>query len=278
MSVWTPFINNFKHKKLPTSNQADLLTNLAEFDDTVAMLATSFKTKPSYGGAKWGWMPLISDIIATNDAANKCKEASLSGGTITSKYSANFGIQKNSVVIPYYGGTFRHEWDVKVKFRGHVSYENDILAYYDFVGFHPSPKLAWDLVPLSFALDWVLPIGDILKDLSTRVSGHKGWVKSVNFTGWRVITAKCTEVCLTPPKDYAGCFYHASEVGNITYVTRDFLNGVALEQKTIPPSIDALKTPTWEQAFDLTYLSEAFYQRGKKLLAPHVYKKKRKGT
>lgn len=265
MYCWTSFVNNFKHKKLPTSNQADLLTNLAELDDTIAMLARP--KVPSYGSVKWGWMPLISDIMAANDAANAVKSSYLDGNRRTSRYNATHTIVKNSVDVMRNEHTYFHHWEVKVKHVGTVTYENDILAFYDYMGFHPSPKVLWDIVPLSFAIDYILPIGDMLKALSPT----KGWVKSVNFTGWQVITATVTEVCKAYPRWSKG----PAEGCTRTYVTRTYLSGSALEQKTIPRSISPLKYPSMEQIFDLSYLAEAFNNRTKKILSPHVYRKRK---
>lgn len=269
MYVWQSYVNQLNHKKLPTSNQADILTNLAEFDDTVAALANPLKTL-SYGGVKWGWMPLISDINAVNDAANAVKNSYLDNDGRTSKYSSSHRIQKTSPKMDYLGGTVEHRWDVTVRYSGTVTYDNDILAFYDYMGFHPTPKVLWDIVPLSFAIDYVLPIGETLK----RMSPAKGWVKAANFTGWQVITAVCTEKNITPPLWYRGCNYQV-DLPPITYVSRNYCSGLALEQKTIsrnPPDF-----PSLEQIFDLGYLAEAFYNRGKKLLSPHVYRKKRSG-
>lgn len=262
---WTPFVSLFKHKKLPTSNDLDLLTSLAEFDDTVAMLARP--TKPTYGSVKWGWMPLVSDIMAVNDAAAAVKASHLDGNRRTSSYNATHQIQKNSVDVIVNDNTYFHQWDVKVKHIGSITYENDILAFYDYMGFHPSPKILWDLVPLSFAVDYILPIGDMLK----AITPSKGWVKSANFTGWVVITAKVTEKC----KPNESWISMPTDLCERTFVTRTYHSGIALESKQIPRSIQPLKTPTYEQIFDLTYLADAFYQRAKKILSPHVYKKKK---
>lgn len=263
-NCWTPFVHSFKHKKLPTSNDADLMTAFAELDDSIAMLARP--SKPSYGSVKWGWMPLISDINAANDAACAVKASYLDGNRRTSRYNATHNITKNSVDVTRNEHVYYHKWDVKVKHIGQVTYQNDILAFYDYMGFHPTPKLFWDLVPLSFAIDYVLPIGDMLKALTP----SKGWVKSVNFTGWQVITATVTEICKTYPSWAKG----PKECCTRTYVTRNYLQGTALDQITIPKSIEPLKEPSLEKIFDISYLAEAFHKRTKDILSPHVYRKR----
>lgn len=263
-NCWTSFVGLLKHKKLPTSNQADLMTAFAELDDSIAMLARP--SKPSYGSVKWGWMPLISDINAANDAAAAVKASFLDGNRRSNRYNATHTINKNSVDVVRNEHVYFHKWEVKVKHVGMISYENDILAFYDYMGYHPSPKLFWDLVPLSFAIDYILPIGDMLKALTP----SKGWVRSANFTGWQVITATVTEICKSYPSWSSGPKVACSQ----TYVTRTYLHGSVLEQKTIPRS-PSLKTPSLEQIFDIAYLTEAFFNRTKKILSPHVYRKRK---
>lgn len=271
MFVWTPYVNQLKWKKLPTANQADLMTAFSELDDTIAMLGKNVIKSASYGGYKWGWSPLIGDIMAVNDCANNVKESYLDGTRRSSKYRAKHVIRKNSPIISHRGGKVRHEWEVSVSYKGTVTIENDVLAFYDYMGFHPSPKLFWDWVPLSFAVDYVLPIGDMLK----QITPSKGWTKAANFTGWQVIHAVCKEVIVENPFHNGNRFLYEMPSPSQLFVSRTFVNNFALEQKTIPAAIDPFKVPTWEQAFDLSYLSEAFYNRGRKILSPHIYRKRR---
>jgi hypothetical protein len=259
--VWTSYIHNLNVKKLPTSNQADLLTFLAEFDDSVAMLSTKLVSSLSYGGVKWGWMPMVSDIMACNTAGNNVKNSILEGSRRTAKYKTSYNIRKNTGDINVSGGSLYHEWDVTVKFSGSISYENDILSFYDYMGFHPTPKLFWDLIPLSFAIDYILPIGDTIQ----RITPSKGWVKAANFTGWRVITARVREKWKQPPRDYNKCSFNANAAIS-TYVYRDYLDGVTLEEKKVPRDPKGLNSPDLSQLFDLAYLSNAFYGAGHRAL------------
>lgn len=269
-SSWSfvePYLNRLKWKKLPTSNQADLLTNLAELDDTLLMMSKNIRKSASYGGVKWGWLPLVNDIMAANDAANSVKNSVLDGNRRTASYRVNDTFTVVTQPLPSVIGTVKHSWDVKVKYRGLITYENSPLAFFDYMGFHPSPKLLWDIIPLTFAIDTILPIGDMLKALTPA----KGWTKSANFTGWRVIDATVTETLVKIRPDYATVPKYPS----VRIVQRDYLDGVAFAEKRVLKTIEVLKTPTWEQAFDLAYLSEAFYNRGKKLISPHVYRRRK---
>lgn len=254
--------NRLNWKKLPTSNQADILTALAEFDDTIAMFGKKLASSLSYGGYKWGWTPLLSDISAINDAANNVKNSVLDGNRRSAPYNATDAYTAKST--PFWDGGYevRQTAEVKVKFTGEISYENDICSFYDFMGFHPSPKLLWDLVPMSFAIDYVLPIGDALSNITP----SRGWVKYANFTGWRVTTVKLsTERVpkLGPNGQKPNVSLKSSTITTEDKrVSRSYCRSLTLEQKDIKKDL-SFKMPTIEQAFDIGYLANTLV-RGRK--------------
>lgn len=257
-----PFLNRLNVRKIPTHNQADLLTNLAEFDDTLLMFSKNLGKSVSYGGYKWGWAPLVGDIMAVNDAANAVKKSTLIGSTRSSRYVTVDKFTVKSVPFPSPHGTVQHTWEVRVKYSGDISVENDILAFYDYMGFHPSPKLLWDLVPMSFAIDYILPIGDMLSNLTPA----RGWTKSANFTGWRVIKATVTEKLLVVRSDYKSIAARPP----IEFTLRDYLSGVAFHQKLVPKLIEPIKWPSLEQAFDIGYLANTLLSGPKNQKSPKV--------
>jgi len=252
--------NSFDWRALPTSNAFDLLQALAGLDDTIAMFGKKLAASASYGGYKWGWTPLMSDISAVNNAANRVKDSFLDGNRRRNSYNRTTGFKrtrKYENLFNCYDVT--HNWDVKVKRRGYVEYENDILSFYDYLGFHPSPKVLWDIVPFSFALDWVLPIGDMLE----RISPPKGWVKAVNFSGWQVVTAKLTETTKLSATSSVLTFADFSASAKI--VTRSALRSAPLIEQKIPAKpVELLKLPSLSQAFDIGYLANTFANGRKK--------------
>lgn len=239
------FENSLNWKKLNSSNEAGLLQNLAELDDTVAMFGKKLLSSVSYGGYKWGWAPLLNDVSAVADTVKRC---SRNPPGLPQPYSDENTITK-SVSVPHRGGVFTHTWELKTKYEGFVSTELDILSYYDFIGFHPSPKVIWDLVPLSFAVDYVLPIGDMLD----RISPTQGWVKAANFTGWKMTTATVTEKL---SGTISGWHSYNHEAKRRTF-SRSWVSNFALEQKTAHKEI-GLKWPTFTQILDYAYLAKTF--------------------
>lgn len=242
--------NSLNWKKLSTSNEAGLLQNLAELDDTVAMFGKDLVKSLSYGGYKWGWSPLLSDVAKVNDTIVRCSKQPPGA---PQKYDDVNTITK-SIDVPYRGGTFTHKWELTTRYKGHVTVDLNILSYYDFLGFHPSPKLVWDLVPLSFAVDWVLPIGDMID----RISPQQGWVKHVSFTGWKMVTATVTE---TLKGTISGWDTYVHKCKRRTF-TRTF-GTYHLEQQTVHKDI-AVKWPTMSNILDYAYLANSFARPSKR--------------
>lgn len=250
--------NRLNVKKLPTSNQFDILTTIAEFDDTIAMFGKKFLSSLSYGGYKWGWTPLFNDVSAINDAANAIKNSVLENNRRTFDYNATDKYTVKSVSYDSGYHIISQTSDVKVKLSGTLSYDNDICAFYDYMGFHPTPKLFWDLVPLSFAIDYILPIGDMLSNITPA----KGWVKHANFTGWRVTTIEST----TTYRPYEGgglSVLSDTIIGKDTFVRRDYCCGIQLSQQNIRKEI-GFKMPDFSQLLDIAYLTKTFLTSKKK--------------
>jgi hypothetical protein len=61
---------------------------------------------------------------------------------------------------------------------------NKAYLLLDTLGVHPDLKTAWDIVPLSFVVDYFIPVGDILESLHPR-----GWAPSCyQFTGYQSLS------------------------------------------------------------------------------------------
>lgn len=253
--LYQHLLGSFNPSKLGTSSGFNPLTFFAELDDTVAMFGKKMISSISYGGIKWGWMPFISDVQKVVDLTNQLKKVSTHGTNYSQKYtdSRTFTVV-TPIPILVAGGSVVHKYTVTEKLDGEVTWENNILSNYDMAGFHPSPKVLWDLVPLSFAVDYVLPVGDILD----RISPSQGWVKSANFSGWQMVTIKCEEKQVTPFGSYG--WLEVQPPHTNTTFTRNLVSGLAIHQKTIRKDI-GLKWPSFSNLLDYAYLAKMFSRR-----------------
>lgn len=259
-------------KKLSSSNEAGLLQNLAELDDTVAMMSTGILKSASYGGYQWGWKPLIADSLAVIDTIQKC--AKYPPGA-PQPYADTNKITKKIVVGGPEEFTYTELTVTQiVKLEGTVTVPLDILSYYDFLGFHPKPSLYWDLVPLSFAIDWFLPIGDMIAKLDP----PEGWVKSVNFTGWKMTTLEISEF-----NHHHNNYSPLNGCRKYKKFWREHVSNIALEQKTVVKSPRPPFSHSLANVADAAYLAKTFMGdygpwAKKRKEIPHIdWRKRRSG-
>jgi hypothetical protein len=135
----------------------------------------------------YGWKPLISDLYAqlentANHLVEKQNVVRVGKGTAkerraTTKRTQNVGLWKTQTDTVV---TVRFNYTVKYKLRGGP------LSFVSTFGINNPALIAWEVVPFSFVVDWFLPIGTFLEEL-TATSGlefHSG-------TRSRLMTATC---------------------------------------------------------------------------------------
>lgn len=108
---------------------------------------------------KYGWLPLLSDIHGAIQALQN---------TIPKlRFAVRRRIQSKPAVRPAIAGY--HTWDLNVtgtvfvetKLFGKVDDANLVLL--NSLGLLNPLQVAWELVPFSFVVDWILPIGSFLE-------------------------------------------------------------------------------------------------------------------
>jgi hypothetical protein len=166
-------------EKLPTSTQSGLLQLIAEIDDTIAMFSLKFLRSMTYGSFTWGILPFISEIKALLQALENAQKSwdiveYRDSGAIS--WNGDFKLTSWSS-FNIHATSISGKWSVSGK--ADMSFQNPLAKFLDFIGLHPDLATAWDLVPLSFVIDWILPIGDFLSQFR-----QGGWIKTVYFTGW----------------------------------------------------------------------------------------------
>lgn len=161
--------------KLPTSSKFGIIQILAELDESILVFTRKFWTSLTYGSFTWGVLPLISDI---NSILDTCRRVFTTlDEMVPYKDTIDY-----SLSLPVAGlGTQAFDLKVTIRYSGKVMFSfGDIPAALDLLGFHPDIATAWDLVPLSFVLDYFIPIGNFLDGIS-----RNGWVSRCYFDGWR---------------------------------------------------------------------------------------------
>lgn len=229
---------------LPSTNDASILSILAEIDDTLGMFTKKFLAGGiSYGSTQWGILPLVSDMFAIAKTIQNLS-VPLKGFRYTDKDQINNRADK----IPVTNHDDWYKGDFLIELRRNGSGDiSDTPAYntlFDRLGFHPDLATVWDLTPYSFLVDYALPIGNYLES-------WRGWTSNMTYTGWRSITVK------------DGLFFSSTQgpswVGTHTiplkfdYYARLRENAVSL--RTMPETMESLQAPTFPQMVNIAYVA-----------------------
>lgn len=116
----------------------------------------------------FGMKPLYGDInAAVEETIRRCSEGITMWVRTHSEHS-----MKTSVMVDQYGESFVCTFDEKMLLRAKASFrisdtvENRAVA----MGLTNPLQVAWELVPYSFVIDWILPVGDYLASLDSLLS------------------------------------------------------------------------------------------------------------
>lgn len=226
------------HSKLPTSSEFGIIQFFAELDDTLAMFTKKFFRELSYGSLTWGVMPFVRDIQSIMDMIRNLN-ANLSNHPYEDELSGSFS---QACPCGQAGESFEGEFTVRLTGSVNYQFADDILILYDRLGFHPDIGTAWDLVPLSFVVDWFLPVGDLLDRLYDR-----GWITSALFTGWRTLSVKYIYGA-------TGTTYGVKPFEPYEIFMRDYLQSSLITAYEAAKPIQ-LKRPSFKQLFNTAYIA-----------------------
>lgn len=232
---------------LESSSSFNLIAFFAELDD-VLFRCLKFKGA-SYAEWQWGVLPFISDIIGMVEAI-----AALDGTLSDFPYEG----ESSSVVdlkVPYNSGTgtitYHYTGNIHYRMTGsaNISHIPEAAMWLDRLGFHPDVSTAWDLVPFSFVVDWLLPCSQWLDGLV-----HRGWVDSMFFTGW--LTAKANLRCDMLLKGFGNPGYPPNTIGctfpDIEIFSRDYVGPLLVTQPR--PEELVFEAPSMRNLVQMFYL------------------------
>lgn len=126
---------------------------------------------------RYGWCPIIYDIVDTLKAINaeeerltkKPRPFKTAHGTATATQT------KSTLLTSMLGGIksdgIRQE-DHELTVRGYILYRDEVTRLFERLndfGLFDVPRAIWELVPLSFVVDWFVPVGDWLGALQPKV-------------------------------------------------------------------------------------------------------------
>lgn len=250
--LWNPPVPDLDWGKLPSSTEANIISLIAEIDEILSTLTIKFWRQLSYGAVTWGIVPLISDIKAGLKAIINIGETI--DGT---QYEATTHTSEKRTIPGAslccgdadWGDTWFVDKTIEYHAIGKVYYQDlGASALLDRLGFHPDLATLWDLVPFSFVVDYIIPIGNFLESYR-----RGGWVKAVYFNGW--VSAKAR---------IRGHLYRGDTVPNEVPYDYSTYSRYPLSSVLIAPEPDelpSLELPTFEEVFNMAYLGNKKLQR-----------------
>lgn len=224
---------------LPTSSKFGIIQFFAELDSTLAMFTYRFWRRLNYGSLTWGVMPFVFEISAILETIRNFQENLES---IEYERSRKFNLRRRITDLP-----FGFDLEVVQRLQGTVFLAglDEAALWLDRLGFHPDIGTAWDLVPLSFMVDWFFPVGGYLSRLYDR-----GWVDHVPFQGW--VSTKFSGTTTVGTAFQSSYLLDPYGPVKVKGYARDF---VKLELPVETRSKDlSLDLPTLSQVFNTFYL------------------------
>lgn len=221
---------------------------------------------------KYGWKPLVADLTASIDCFKRASkiEAKLMQGTrvygfARSEMSTPFveeasetGLIWNSIVKYNKVTTTRCTASIKRRYRrdtdgGSIMLDRMALLSED-LGMEASLKLAWQVIPLSFVVDWFLPVADWIESLEGAVTPPSWLLDSYDGCESTLVTTviKGTVTAVACDSRATGSTIRASS----TLEIEDYQRAPSSLTGTSPTYIPHFRTPkTWGKWWSMLELA-----------------------
>jgi len=239
--------NSLNWRKLDSSSSASLIQTLAEMDETLLIFTRKFWAQLNYGAFTWGIVPFVKDVCAWSHTVSRALRA-INGAESNRYRNASTFAYTNSDLMVSNNWTLKTSVQIELSRSGNYTLSGiqKSLQWLDRLGFHPDLATAYDLVPLSFAVDYFLPIGEFLTNLFQR-----GWVNEISYNGWLSYNSEYKYTFGNPEIKP----HWASATGSQTYslFTRGFDSSV-LHTEPVRFDIPEFSLPTLLQIFNTQYL------------------------
>lgn len=253
---WLPFekfavpsngtVVQLNRNKLPTSSKFGIIQIFAEFDESLAMFTRKFWRSLTYGSFTWGVLPFVSELKAILEAIAKFD--SLFSTNFLYEDSLPFVIDNSFFDGPWAAANCRVVGSGVSRLTGRIVLpeQSEAQRLLDYLGFHPDLATVWDLVPLSFMVDWFLPVGNLISSFHSR-----GWIRSVKFFGWSTIKSSGTISWTTA---YDGHPMGGASVPFRAFRRRFLACDLQIDEIKDPTALLDLRIPSFEQLFNTFYL------------------------
>lgn len=196
---------------------------------------------------RYGWQPLIQDVYNSCETVRRAWNDN--GDLITATAKATVTADKVDVSIsnqPWFPGRRWRSTSNVVRGNASITYgvANMFVANLSQLGITNPLALAWELLPYSFVVDWMFPVGNFLQSLT--------YDNGLQFNrGYYTITSRtsCLGTLLVPTSSYDG--WSRAWSGGVA-------TGDAMVMERVPlSSFPKLQFPSLKDPFSPTHVANA---------------------
>lgn len=142
---------------------------------------------------QYGWKPLLKDIEASLDSLGFALLHKALSNQVIHTVTASASVRGSKTVrynLAFHpsqtAGSRTTTVEIRKKYGIRYVVDNPTLSFLQQTGFTNPVNLAWELLPLSFVVDWFLPVGKYLESFS--------YGQGLSFREGYVVTMKKTQV------------------------------------------------------------------------------------
>lgn len=110
----------------------------------------------------YGWKPLVEDIYSAVNVLQRPFPFKVAKGRAQGKCSATVWHPN----LPWSTGYDEYTWSIMYQIQARVSVSNWVAWRANELGLINPLSVAWEVVPFSFVVDWFIPIGNYLQNLT----------------------------------------------------------------------------------------------------------------
>jgi len=175
---------------------------------------------------KFGWKPFLTDLRASMHAFERAAKIRKRLETGYRVYGKSVETMTENVSVPGWGSAYNYvqsegsyqrttKCTVTSSIMRRIKSEHTgpdwqlmLPIYLELLGLKPSLSKAWDLVPLSFVVDWVIPIGNMIESMEGMTTPQSNWIESYDgLESTKTETVTVGQLRVKPPCQAAsfGC-------------------------------------------------------------------------
>jgi hypothetical protein len=175
--------NGYISMDFVNDNAFELIPFILDWDGTLALFSKKLIREASYGTYRWGILPLISDVrsvwatLTTLNGGLERAVSRLNRERISTSIPIHYVYKERSSItgisnlVCEVSGSARFSGKVAGgTFYSQSAMDQSTRILLDELGLYPDLRTLWDVLPLSFVVDYFVPVGDWLESLHPR-----GW-------------------------------------------------------------------------------------------------------